>query len=120
MKIAIHLVLAAVSILPVQARAASAPQMIRQAIEQGHSEGILNGLVAENSRLKLSATGTLTLSARRLYLFDQPGCARLQLDFVQLDALLPGAVSPAPYSWSTELSICTDGQSPLTIQRSTK
>jgi hypothetical protein len=120
MRIAIHLVLAALSILPLQSRAASAPQMIRKAIEQGHAEGILYGPVAENSRLKLNATGALNLNAKRLYLFDQPGCARLQLDFVQSDALLPGSATPAPYRWSTEMSICTDGQSPLTIQRSTK
>jgi hypothetical protein len=97
---------------------AAAPQsMVRQALEEGQASGHVDGPVAEETRKKLNATGALTLTVKRLYRYEQPGCARVQLDFTQDDALLPGTALPAPYSWSTQMNICADGHPPANLKR---
>jgi hypothetical protein len=100
--------------------AASVPQMVRQAIEQGYAEGAVDGPIADEARRKLNATGILSLSVKRVYLFEQPRCARVQLDFTQAAALLPGSALPAPYTWSTQMNICADGYPPSTLKRRSK
>lgn len=100
--------------------AASVPQMVRQAIEQGNADGTVDGPIADEARRELNATGALSLSVRRVYLFDQPGCARVQLDFTQALALLPGAALPERYTWSTQMNICADGHPPSTLKRRSK
>lgn len=109
-------VVAAAFVLP--SAFAAAPQgMIRQAIEDGQVSGLVDGPIAEETRKKLNATGALTLAIKRLYRFEQAGCARLQLDFTQDAALLPGASLPAPYTWSTQMNICADGYPPANLKR---
>jgi hypothetical protein len=97
--------------------AASVPQLVRQAIETGRAAGNVDGPIADAARTTLNATGALTLAIKRVHLFEQAGCARLQLDFTQDAALLPGAGLPAPYSWSTRMNICADGHPPSTPKR---
>lgn len=99
---------------------ASPQQMVRQAIGDGHAAGVVEGPVADESRRKLNATGALTLEVKRLYLFEQDGCARVQLNFTQADALLPNTAIPAPYSWSSQMNICADGYPPPTLKRRSK
>jgi hypothetical protein len=98
----------------------SAPQLVRQAIAEGRAAGLVAGPVAEESRRRLGATGPLTLVVQRVYLFEQPDCARVQLDFTQEAALLPGTAMPSPYSWSTQLNVCSDGQPPSKLTRRNK
>jgi len=100
--------------------AADVPQLLRRAIVTGHARGQVDGPIAHEAQRKLNATGALTLSARRVYRFEQADCARLQLDFTQQAALLPGASLPAAYHWSTQLSICADGHPPAVPARSSK
>lgn len=110
--------LAAVAILAQPTAKAAEPQrMIRQALEEGHASGAVDGPVSDETRKRLNATGALTLTVKRLYRFEQPGCGRLQLDFHQAAALMPGSVMPAPYSWSTKMNICADGHPPATLKR---
>jgi hypothetical protein len=101
-----------------QPACAATPQaLLRLAIEAGLASGTIDGPVAEETRKQLNATGELTLAVTRVYRFEQAGCARLQLDFTQAAALLPGSTVPAPYSWSTQMSICADGYPPTTLKR---
>lgn len=110
--------LAAAAAIALQPAHAAEPQsMVRQALEDGQAAGPVDGPVAEETRKRLNATGALTLAVKRLYRFDQPGCARLQLDFTQEAALLPGTALPAPYSWSTQMNICADGHPPANLKR---
>lgn len=110
--------LAAAAAIAMQTANAAEPQsMVRQALEDGLASGHVEGPVAEETRKRLNATGALTLAVKRLYRFEQPGCARLQLDFTQEAALLPGTVLPAPYSWSTQMNICADGHPPANLKR---
>jgi len=110
-------ILALAAALAPMAAFASPPQLVRQAIGDGHASGVVEGPVADESRRKLNATGALTLEVKRLYLFEQEGCARVQLNFTQADALLPNTAVPAPYSWSTQMNICADGYPPPTLKR---
>lgn len=106
---------AAFTLTPAQA---AAPQsMVRQALEDGQASGNVDGPVAEETRKRLNATGALTLTVKRLYRYEQPGCARVQLDFTQDAAMLPGTALPAPYSWSTQMNICADGHPPANLKR---
>lgn len=104
-------------LVTISGRTASPEALVRQAITEGWAEDVLEGPVAEESRNKLNATGTLTLSVKRLFLFEQPDCARVQLDFTQDAALLPGATLPAPYHWAVSMNICLDGQPPRLLNR---
>lgn len=113
----ILLLIAAAALALPEARAAEPQRMVRQALEDGHASGSVDGPVAEESRKKLNATGALTLVVKRLYRYEQPGCARLQLDFTQDSALLPGSAMPAPYSWTTQMNICADGHPPANLKR---
>ncbi|MPQ55123.1 hypothetical protein [Duganella sp. FT27W] len=97
-----------------------APQVVRQAIAHGHATATIGGLLADESRRRLNATGKLHLAVQRIYLFGQADCARLQLDFTQYDALPPGATQPAPYTWSTQMSVCADGHPPANTARRSK
>lgn len=106
---------AAIALQPVHA--AEPQSMVRQALEDGQAAGHVDGPVADETRKRLNATGALTLTVKRLYRFDQPGCARVQLDFTQEAALLPGTALPAPYSWSTQMNICADGHPPANLKR---
>lgn len=111
-------ILAAAACLALPAAEAAEPQrMVRQALEEGHASGDVDGPVADETRKRLNATGALSLTVKRLYRFEQPGCGRLQLDFSQASALLPGSAMPAPYNWSTQMNICADGQPPATLKR---
>ncbi|NHZ99049.1 hypothetical protein [Massilia sp. CCM 8734] len=110
--------LAAITALSLQPAHAAEPQsMVRQALEDGQATGRVDGPVAEETRKRLNATGPLTLAVKRIYRFDQPGCARVQLDFTQEAALLPGTALPVPYSWSTQMNICADGHPPANLKR---
>lgn len=95
----------------------TAPQLVRQAVADGRATGEIEGPIVDEARRRLNATGKLSLDVRRIYLFEQPGCARVQLDFTQDAALLPRTAVPAPYSWSTQLNICADGYPPSTLSR---
>ena len=97
-----------------------APQVMRYAIAHGHATATIGGPLAEESRRRLNATGQLHLAVQRIYAFEQPDCARLQLDFKQEDALPPGAAQPRPYSWSTQMSVCADGRPPVDPARRSK
>lgn len=97
-----------------------APHVVRQAIADGHATSTIGGPIAEESRRRLNATGALHLSVQRIYLFDQADCARLQLNFTQYDALQPGTTQPAPYTWSTQMSVCADGHPPANTARRSK
>lgn len=97
-----------------------APHVVRQAIADGRAKATIGGPLAEESRRRLNATGALHLSVQRIYLFGQADCARLQLDFTQYDALPPGATQPAPYTWSTQMSVCADGHPPANTARRSK
>lgn len=97
-----------------------APHVVRQAIADGRATATIGGQLAEESRRRLNATGALHLSVQRIYLFDQAGCGRLQLDFTQYDALPPGATQPAPYTWSTQMNVCADGHPPANTARRNK
>ncbi len=99
---------------------ASPQQIVRQAIREGNASGLVDGPIADAARRKLNATGDLTLVARRIYRFEQEGCARLQLDFTQAAALLPNARFPAPFSWSFQINICADGYPPSKLNRREK
>lgn len=98
-------------------QAADVAAMVRQAIAQGQASGYVDGPIAEQTRLKLNATGPLNLEVKKVYDFEQPDCARVQLNFRQADALLPGATVPKEYSWATQMNICTDGQPPVITKR---
>lgn len=108
----------ALAVLP--ATAAVPQTLVRQAILEGHAEDRVEGPVAEETRRKLNATGPLTLLVKRVYLFEQPDCARVQLDFTQDAALLPGTALPAPYSWTVQMNICADGYPPAKLARRSK
>lgn len=97
--------------------AASTSSLIRQALETGSANGLVTGTVADDSRKKLNATGPLTLTVTRVYAFEQPDCGRLQLDFEQGEALLPGRSMPEPYKWSIQMNVCSDGQAPKNTKR---
>jgi hypothetical protein len=99
------------------AQAADVAAMVRQAITQGHASGYVDGPIAEQTRLKLNATGPLNLEVKKIYDFEQPDCARVQLNFLQSDALLPSATMPKDYSWATQMNICSDGQPPVITKR---
>lgn len=99
------------------ASAADAASLIRSAIRTGSAADTVSGPVADESRLKLNATGPLTLKVTRLYEFQQTDCARVRMTFTQAEALPTGVKKPIDYSWSTDLSICTDGQAPATQTR---
>lgn len=117
MKILLPIVIA----LAAQPATAAAPQtLVRHAIADGRAEDRVDGPVAEETRRKLNATGPLTLLVKRIYLYDQPDCARVQLDFTQDAALLPGTALPAPYSWSVQMNICADGYPPTKLTRRSK
>lgn len=96
------------------------PQLVRQALADGRASGTVGGPVAEEARRRLNATGGLQLVVQRVYLFQQPDCGRVQLDFTQDAALLPGTAMPAPYTWSTQMNICADGSPPSKLTRRTK
>lgn len=100
------------------ASAASAPELLRQAIDTGQASGQLNDEVRAQALLKLNATGALTLRVTRLFTFKQEGCARLRLEFVQTQAMLSGASAPHDYEWATEMNICHNGEPPLSFERS--
>jgi hypothetical protein len=110
-------ILAINAVLPATA---SVPQMVRQAIGLGHAEGVVDGAIADEAQRKLNATGPLSLSIKRVYLFEQAGCARVQLDFIQAAALPPGTALPAPYAWSTQMNLCADGYPPSSLKRRNK
>lgn len=99
------------------AHAVEPQRLIRQALEDGQASGPVDGPVAEETREKLNATGALTLKVKRLYRFEQARCARVQLNFTQDAALLPGTALPVPYSWSTQMNICADGYPPTNLKR---
>lgn len=99
------------------ASASEPAALLRAAIRNGAASDTVDGPVADESRLKLNATGPLTLKVTRLYEFQQADCARLRMTFTQAQALPSGAKKPIDYSWSTDLSICTDGQAPASLTR---
>ncbi len=98
------------------ARSANLPEALREAIRHGQARIEVDGDVAIQARARLNATGPLVLEVRKVRDLGQPGCARLQLDFRQLDALLPGASYPQPYGWVARMNICLDGQAPTPIR----
>lgn len=107
--------------LTTPALSADIPTMIRQAINEGQSTNeAVTGPVAEKSRHDLNATGQLLLKVKKVYDVDQPGCARLQLDFKQLQALPPGTTMPRDLTWASQINICLDGQPPTTTKRKDK
>lgn len=97
--------------------AVEAPSIIREALANGTASGEVTSAVADNSRLKLNATGPLILEVKRLIQYEQEGCGRLQLNFRQVDALPPGAVQPSDFSWSIAMNVCADGTAPVTLKR---
>jgi hypothetical protein len=97
---------------------APVPQLVRLAIQDGFATGSVNGPIAEHARSNLNATGPLTLSVRRVRSYEQPGCARIRLNFSQADARPKGSATSAPYEWVTEMNVCIDGQPPASLKRS--
>lgn len=97
--------------------AAEPAALLRAAIRTGSATDTVDGPVADESRLKLNATGPLTLKVTSLYEFQQSDCARVRMTFTQSQALPTGAKKPIDYSWSTDLSICADGQAPASQTR---
>lgn len=114
------LILLAASLSAYAQETKTPPQLVRQALADGRAAGTVGGPVAEETRRRLNATGTLQLVVQRLYLFQQPDCGHVQLDFTQDAALLPGTAMPAPYRWSTQMNICADGYPPSTLTRRSK
>lgn len=108
---------AIVALLGNASQAAEPAALIRSAIRGGSAVGTVDGPVADEARNKLNATGPLTLKVTRLYEFQQSDCARVRLTFTQAQALPTDAKRPIDYSWSTDLSICVDGQAPATQTR---
>lgn len=98
-------------------RATETASLIRQAIVNGQAAAVVEGDVASEARRWLNATGPLTVRVTRLVAYQQPGCARVRLDFVQGQGLLPGATVPADVNWSTAMNICVDGQAPSNLRK---
>lgn len=120
MKHLLPFLLLAASLPGIAQESKTPPQLVRQALADGRASGTVGGPVAEETRRRLNATGALKLVVQRVYLFQQPDCGRVQLDFTQDAALLPGTAMPAPYTWSTQMNICADGYPPSKLTRRTK
>ena len=97
--------------------AAEVATLMREAIMNGAAQGVVSGPIGDETRQKLNATGPLSIQIKRVYAFEQPGCARLQLNFKQADALAPGATMPAEYTFASQVSVCLDGQAPTSLKR---
>lgn len=90
---------------------------MREAIVNGSAQGEVSGPIGDETRQKLNATGPLSIQIKRVYAFEEPGCARLQLNFKQADALAPGALMPSEYAFASQVNICVDGQAPTSLKR---
>lgn len=102
------------------ASAAGVAELVRKAVDQGAAEGAVDDAVAKEAAAQLHATGELRLRVTRLWLMQQPGCARVRLAFTQQDAMVADQRRPAPYRWTVEMSVCSDGQAPVNTRRRTK
>ncbi|MCU6501877.1 hypothetical protein LPN04_29215 [Rugamonas sp. A1-17] len=120
MKNLLPLILLAASLPALAQETKTPPQLVRLALADGRASGTVGGAVADETRRRLNATGALQLVVQRVYLFQQPDCGRVQLDFTQDAALLPGTAIPAAYTWSTQMNICADGYPPSKLTRRTK
>jgi hypothetical protein len=99
------------------ASAAEVAALMREAIVNGSAQGEVSGPIGDATRQKLNATGPLSIQIKMVYAFVQPGCARLQLDFKQSDALPPNATLPSEYTFASQVSVCLDGQAPTSLKR---
>lgn len=104
-----------VSLSAVFTQSASAVVMrdlFREAIKDGHSEGILDDDIGYMINRATGSTGKVSVKIKKVESYESPSCGRLHVDMSQADGAngKPSVTIP-----SFEISICADGRPPREI-----
>ena len=87
---------------------------VLEAINSGEAHGILAGDAAKFIQEKLGATTPLRVNVTRITKYKQPGCARLNAQFLQDDVKFPGEIVGTSREIDFQFNYCLDGRPPQT------
>lgn len=102
--------LSAVFIQP--ASAAAMRDLFREALKDGHSEGVLDDNIGYLINKSTGNTGKVSVKIKKVESYESPSCGRLHVDMSQADPKDGGASVTIP---GFEISICADGRPPKEI-----
>lgn len=85
-----------------------------EAIKNGEAHGVLAGDTAKFIQNKMGATAPLRVNVTRLFKYNQPGCARLNAQFLQDNVKLPGESEARNQEINLQFNYCLDGRPPQT------
>lgn len=88
--------------------------LMTEAINNGESHGILGGDAAMFLREHLGATSPLRVNVTTIKKYNQPGCSRLNVQFLQDNVKFPKEKEGKNREIDFQLSYCLDGRPPKT------
>lgn len=88
-----------------------APLLV-EAINKGESHATLGGPISDYMKRSNMSSEPLRVNVTTIKKFKQPGCSRLNIQFLQDNVTVPGETKPRNREIDYQLNYCVDGRPP--------
>jgi hypothetical protein len=85
-----------------------------ETIRLGQASGVMGGDMAKKFSQQFNSDGTLLFESKRLYLYKQPGCARVAIDYTKKGVATPNGLQDVKLN--TQINYCLDGRAPQSLE----
>lgn len=89
-------------------------ELLVQAIQTGHAEGVMRGAVADKFTQQFRSNGVLAVKADVIGTFPRQDCKRLNVVYTKHDVMTP--TGPRNYDLGMKLNYCLDGRPPMDLE----
>jgi hypothetical protein len=85
-----------------------------EVIKNGQASGVMGGEMAKKFAQQFSSNGTLLFESKRLFLYKQAGCARIEVNYTKQDIATPNGNQELKLA--TQINYCLDGRAPQSLE----
>ena len=89
-------------------------ELLVEAIQKGHAEGVMRGAVADKFTQQFRSNGVLAVKADVIGTFPRQDCKRLNVVYTKHDVMTP--TGPRNYDLGMKLNYCLDGRPPMDLE----
>lgn len=85
-----------------------------ETIRNGQASGVMGGDMAKKFAQQFKSDGTLLFESKRLFLYKQPGCARVEINYTKKGVATPNGLQDVKLN--TQINYCLDGRAPQSLE----
>lgn len=89
-------------------------EVMVETIRLGQASGVMGGDMAKKFAQQFKSDGTLLFESKRLFLYKQPGCARVEINYTKKGVATPNGLQDVKLN--TQINYCLDGRAPQSLE----